>query len=70
MNRKTVEFSIGSICYTIDNVPYYPEENHGEETVSLGVTIKLEILKELMVENNRKNVDYMLFERLKFNSTD
>ena len=66
--KRDISWSINNTTYTIRNVPYDVCDNDGEEVIDLGVAIKLEMLRELMLTNEieKTEVDYDLFADIEF----
>lgn len=55
--------------YTVRNVPYFIVDDKGEEFLSAGVALKLELIKELMLRNEIPNdVDFSDVADLKFSN--
>ena len=67
--QKDIVWSILDKEYTVRNVPYSILDAEGEEFLSLGVSVKLELIRKLMLMDEiPHNVDFNDVADLKFSS--
>lgn len=65
--KKDVKWSISEVEYIVRNVPYYETNSEAGESISVGVSLKLAMIRDLMVANEiPTDVDFDLVADLKF----
>lgn len=67
--KKDIVWSIEDKKYAVRNVPYFRIDAEDEEFLSIGVSVKLELIRTLMLMNKVPNdIDFTDITDLKFSN--